>query len=74
MFTLDVVELKSSGLEKVGSWHQETGLNISRMSMPTVTDEGSLSNRSFIVITALVTKPNSAYIVLCNIHLIRYSL
>lgn len=54
LFTLDVVELKSSGLEKVGSWHQETGLNITRMSLPTSTDEGTLSNRSFIVITALV--------------------
>lgn len=69
LFTLDVVELHSSGLEKVGTWHQETGLNITRMAVPSSSDEGTLSNRTFIVITALVNlfsfinEPQMGYIV-----------
>lgn len=54
-FEVDIVELDSSGLNKVGVWNASHGVVIARMQVPTsaVNDEGSLKNRSFVVITAL---------------------
>lgn len=55
-FTLDIVELDSSGLIKVGEWNATDGIHLSRMNIASSAagDEGSLRNRSFIVLTALV--------------------
>lgn len=54
---MDIVELTSEGLKKVGTWNSTEGVNISR---PTITDlegEGeSLHNKSFVVLTSLVSR------------------
>lgn len=57
-FTLDVIELESTGLLKVGEWN-ESGVTMTRTNLPSSLsggEEGSLRNRSFIVLTALVGK------------------
>lgn len=55
-FSLDIVELDSSGLIKVGVWNGTDGMHLSRLNIPSslAGEEGSLKNRSFIVLTALV--------------------
>lgn len=55
-FTLDILELDSSGLHKVSEWNATHGVTSARHNLPSssVDDEGSLRNRSFIVLTALV--------------------
>ncbi|XP_055684020.1 glutamate receptor ionotropic, kainate 2-like [Lutzomyia longipalpis] len=54
-FLLDVIELDSSGLHKVGVWNSTEGLNLTRhYQIATVeNDENSLRNKTFIVLTAL---------------------
>lgn len=55
-FFLDIIELGPAGLEKVGIWNSTEGLASARAAAPfdLSGDDGSLRNRSFIVITALV--------------------
>lgn len=56
-FNLDVVELTVSGVQKIGSWTPEEGVTIDRPA-PVVSGEQdmrSLVNKSFVVITAIVS-------------------
>lgn len=56
-FSLEVLELKEGGITKVATWNSTQGLNSTRFySEETPSVEGSLFNRTFIVITALVRK------------------
>uniref|UniRef100_A0A336MCA3 CSON013411 protein n=1 Tax=Culicoides sonorensis TaxID=179676 RepID=A0A336MCA3_CULSO len=57
-FTLDLIELAPDGIQKFGTWNATHGLNISRATIPKISplNDGSLQNKSFIVITAL-SKP-----------------
>ncbi|XP_077295106.1 glutamate receptor ionotropic, kainate 2-like isoform X2 [Arctopsyche grandis] len=54
-FQLDIIELTAEGIHKIGLWNVTEGLNISRTGtlkqIPAL--EGSLSNMSFTVITAI---------------------
>ncbi|XP_062537416.1 glutamate receptor ionotropic, kainate 2 isoform X3 [Armigeres subalbatus] len=54
-FLLDIVELGPAGLEKVGVWNSTEGLNITRKKeqMALAFDDGTLQNRTFIVLTAI---------------------
>ncbi|XP_026481358.1 glutamate receptor ionotropic, kainate 3-like [Ctenocephalides felis] len=54
-FLLDVVELGSAGLVKIGSWNSTEGLNITREYETPLEygDDFSLRNKSFIVLTAI---------------------
>ncbi|XP_029372636.1 glutamate receptor ionotropic, kainate 1 isoform X3 [Echeneis naucrates] len=54
-FDLDVISLKEDGLEKIGVWNSQTGLNLTdnnKDSSTNVTD--SMANRTLIVTTILV--------------------
>lgn len=55
-FTLDLIELASDGIQKFGTWNSSTGLNITRAPVPKISalSDGTLQNKSFIVLTALV--------------------
>lgn len=55
-FIADIIELGAAGIERVGSWNATEGLNISRRQDVKLSniDDGSLKNRSFIVLHALV--------------------
>lgn len=57
-FSLDIIELDSSGLNKVSEWNATHGVTSARQAPPSsaVADEGSLRNRSFVVLTALVSE------------------
>lgn len=57
-FTLDIVELDSAGLTKIGEWNSTHRVTLARLKLPSSSagDEGSLRNRSFVVLTALVGK------------------
>uniref|UniRef100_A0A3B3XW48 Glutamate receptor n=1 Tax=Poecilia mexicana TaxID=48701 RepID=A0A3B3XW48_9TELE len=53
-FDLDVISLKEDGLEKIGIWNSQTGLNLTetnRDSSTNVTD--SMANRTLVVTTIL---------------------
>ncbi|XP_065092480.1 glutamate receptor ionotropic, kainate 2 isoform X2 [Ochlerotatus camptorhynchus] len=54
-FLLDIVELGPAGLEKIGVWNSTEGLNFTRKKEHTALafDDGTLQNRTFIVLTAL---------------------
>lgn len=56
-FLLDVIELGSAGLVKIGTWNSTEGLNITREIEPTSlpADEKNLQNKTFIVLTAIVS-------------------
>lgn len=56
-FTLDLIELASDGVQKFGTWNSSTGLNITRAPVPKISAlaDGTLQNKSFIVLTALVS-------------------
>lgn len=54
-FAVDVIELTSSGIAKIGQYNSSDGLNITRSYEKTSSiDDGSLKNKTFIVLTALV--------------------
>lgn len=57
-FNLDIIELDSSGLHKIGEWNATHGVTIDRLKIPSslAGEEGSLRNRSFKVLTALVRR------------------
>lgn len=53
-FSVDIIELKEGGITKVGNWNSSEGLNITRIyPPPAASDELSLQNKTFIVITCL---------------------
>uniref|UniRef100_A0A1B0GMF5 Receptor ligand binding region domain-containing protein n=1 Tax=Phlebotomus papatasi TaxID=29031 RepID=A0A1B0GMF5_PHLPP len=54
-FLLDVIELGPAGLQKVGTWNSTEGLNLTRhyQILTADSDENSLRNKTFIVLTAL---------------------
>ena len=55
-FTLDIVELKKHGLEKVGSWHDKDGIKFSRNFMKTYSEiVESLQNKTLVVTTVVVS-------------------
>ena len=57
-FTLDIVELKKHGLEKVGSWHDKDGIKFSRNFMKTYSEiVESLQNKTLVVTTVVVSVP-----------------
>lgn len=54
-FAVDIIELTWSGIAKVGVWNATEGLNITRNQITSsIIDDGSLKNKTFVVITALV--------------------
>lgn len=57
-FVLEIVELTVSGMQKIGTWNSEDGITIDRPSAPVSLepDQRSLVNKSFVVITAIVSK------------------
>ena len=60
-FTLDIVELKRHGLEKVGSWHEKDGIKFSRNFMKT-SDMGLYTPqemKSFDIIKIEMLKSNT---------------
>lgn len=57
-FLLNIVELTSEGLQDIGTWNASEGLNITRQQLGDKMisgDKGSWANRTFIVLTALVS-------------------
>ena len=57
-FTLDIVELKRHGLEKVGTWHDKDGIKFSRNFMKTYSQiVESLQNKTLVVTTVVVSVP-----------------
>lgn len=55
-FTLDVIELSMSGMQKIGEWKTEDGFIANRPPPKIVEqDQRSLVNKSFVVITAIVS-------------------
>ena len=54
-FSLDIVELHKSGLEKVGTWHDKFGLEFSRLtSLNTFLPRDTIENKTIIVSTIKV--------------------
>lgn len=55
---LDIVELTAGGITKVGYWNSSENLNITRPEREEVVQqiEGSLKDKSFRVLIALVSK------------------
>ena len=55
-FKLEIIELASDGIQKVGSWTPSEGLNMSRYqpTSGTAGSDESMRNKSFVVLTALV--------------------
>ena len=54
-FTLEIVELKRHGLEKVGSWQDKDGIKFSRNFMKTYSEiVESLQNKTLVVTTVVV--------------------
>lgn len=60
-FKLEIIELASDGIQKIGSWTPAEGLNISRFQPPSASAGGadSMRNKSFVVLTSLVIIVNS---------------
>lgn len=55
VFAVDIVELTSAGVTKIGTWNSTDGLSVTRIIENTVAIEtGSLRNKTFIVLTTLV--------------------
>lgn len=56
-FLLDLYEVSISGLHKLGDWNSTSGLKFSREHIPSNSSsiEGSFRNKTFTVITALVS-------------------
>lgn len=54
---LDLIELGPSGLNKVGTWNSTMGLNMTRQYVAPASeiDTHSLKNKTFIVLTSLVS-------------------
>lgn len=56
-FLLEVVELMPDGIKEFGVWNSTTGLNITQAHRvaDSLLNDGSLLNRTFIVLTGLVS-------------------
>ncbi|XP_026481357.1 glutamate receptor ionotropic, kainate 3-like [Ctenocephalides felis] len=63
-FELDIIELTSSGIIKVGEWNSTEGLNITRVYEPPQAAVGSASmqNMSFIVLTDAIVSTDLTFI------------
>lgn len=76
VFELEIIELASDGIKKIGNWNSSIGLNISRdyVHSSYIIDNMSLQNKSFIVLTALVSTkfsridPNIKRFLFCRVH------
>lgn len=55
-FMLDLIELQSDGIKKFGTWNSTSGVNLTRTFdvAAAAQNDGTLQNRTFIVLTALV--------------------
>ena len=54
-FTLEIIELKKHGLERVGSWHDQRGIEFSRNFTETYSEiVESLQNKTLVVTTIRV--------------------
>lgn len=56
-FALELIELDAHGIVKVGTWSSLHGINLTReiKSEPDLSSGGSFKNKTFIVLTALVS-------------------
>ena len=55
-FTLDIVELHKSGLEKVGTWHDRFGIEFDRLtSLKSSEPRKTIENKTIIVTTIKVS-------------------
>ena len=55
-FTLDIVELHKSGLEKVGTWHDRFGIEFDRLtSLKSSEPKKTIENKTIIVTTIKVS-------------------
>ena len=56
-FTLEIIELKKHGLERVGSWHDQRGIEFSRNFTETYSEiVESLQNKTLVVTTIRVRR------------------
>lgn len=55
-FTLEIIELAVSGMQKVGTWKPSEGIALNRPAPPALVEQDmrTLVNKSFVVITAIV--------------------
>ena len=57
-FTLEIIELKKHGLERVGTWHDQRGIEFSRNFTETYSEiVESLQNKTLVVTTIRVRTP-----------------
>ena len=69
-FTLDIVELKRHGLEKVGTWHDKDGIKFSRNFMKTYSEiVESLQNKTLVVTTVVVSVPLLLLKKICGLYI-----
>ena len=69
-FTLDIMELKRHGLEKVGSWHDKDGIKFSRNFMKTYSEiVENLQNKTLVVTTVVVSFPLLSLKKYCGFYL-----
>ena len=55
-FTLEIMELKRHGLDKVGTWNDKEGIKFSRYFMKTYSEiVESLQNKTLVVTTVVVS-------------------
>lgn len=55
-FNLDILELHEKGIGKIGTWNHSKGISITRATTEDINDDPlSLRNKTFIVITCLVS-------------------
>ena len=56
-FTLDIVELHKSGLEKVGTWHDRFGIEFDRLtSLKSSEPKKTIENKTIVVTTIKVSR------------------
>lgn len=56
-FSLDIVELHKSGLEKVGTWHDRFGIEFDRLtSLKSSEPKKTIENKTIVVTTIKVSK------------------
>jgi glutamate receptor, ionotropic, invertebrate len=57
-FLLDIIELTHEGIKKVGSWDRVEHLKMNREPeiSNSAVDDGTLRNKTFIVVTVIVSK------------------
>ena len=64
-FTLDIVELHKSGLEKVGTWHDRFGIEFDRLtSLKSSEPKKTIENKTIIVTTVKVSGIHIHHVIL----------